>query len=187
LIFLTDISNNQNNQEFEQVVLPHLDALRRYALRLTMDSTRADDLLQDTVLRAFRFFDRFEPGTYIKAWLFKIMKNLFINSYRRNQRTGIQVPLEDEEGNTWDLPARDDVEGEVIEKLLPDEVEAAMNHLPEIFRDAVKMADLEGMSYVEISESLDIPIGTVRSRISRGRGMLRHELLAYARDRGLTH
>jgi RNA polymerase sigma-70 factor (ECF subfamily) len=174
-------------EEFEQEVLPHMETLHRYALRLTLNSSKAEDLLQETVMRAHRFFDRFETGTNIKAWLFKIMKNLFINMYRSSQRAGISVPLQDSEGNPWDLPGSTDVEEELMSQVLPDEVEKAVEHLPEIFREAVVLADLEGLSYLEIADALDIPIGTVRSRISRGRSILRRELYAYAKDRGMVH
>jgi len=172
----------ERQAEFEREVLPHIEMLQRYALRLTLNSSKAEDLLQETIMRAHRFFDRFEAGTNIKAWLFKIMKNLFINMYRSSQRAGVSLPLQDNEGKIWDLPSSTNVEEELMNKILPDEVEKAVEHLPEIFREAVKLADLEGLSYLEIADALEIPLGTVRSRISRGRSMLRRELFDYARN-----
>jgi len=173
---------------FNLEVLPHIDALSNYALRLTGDREEASDLLQETCLKAFRFFESFKPGTNCKAWLYRIMKNSFINRYRRAQKRpesvdydGIQeyyhsIRPDWEDGN--------DMQREVFDRLLSDEVTEAVKMLPPDFRTVVILSDLEDFTYEEIAEFVDCPIGTVRSRLHRGRRLLRDYLATYAGDKG---
>jgi RNA polymerase sigma-70 factor (ECF subfamily) len=172
-------------REFEELALPHLDSLYGTALRLTHNEKDAEDLVQDTILRAFRFFHRFERGTNVKAWLFKILTNTFANKYRKRQRERtildeVQTQAEIHEAG---LP---DPEAALAARLVSDQVKEALESVPEEFRLAVILADLEDFSYREIAEIVDCPIGTVMSRIYRGRRILQRKLLAYAREAGVV-
>ncbi len=179
---------------FESEMNPHLDALYRNALRLTGNANDAEDLLQDTYLRAYRFFYQYQPGTNAKAWLFRIMNTVFLNDYRRKSRQGETVSydgLEDfylynrltEDGVSGvggsDHPETENPEKAVLEKLDIETITRAIEALPIEFRDTVALATLEEMSYQEIAETLEIPIGTVRSRLSRGRKLLQRALWEY--------
>jgi RNA polymerase sigma-70 factor (ECF subfamily) len=173
---------------FEREMGPHVDALYRNALRLTGNSNDAEDLVQDTYLRAFRFFYQYQPGTNAKAWLFRIMNTVFLNEYRRKSRQADTVSydgLEDfylynriAENSSAVLPQQtaSSPEEEVLHKLDREAIEAAISRLPIEFRDTVALATLEGLAYQEISDILQIPIGTVRSRLSRGRRLLQKAL-----------
>lgn len=177
--------------DFEKLVLEHLDMLYAVALRLTRNAADAQDLTQNTVVKALRFHTKFEKGTYIKAWLLTILRNTFINEYRRKARRPTFVEL------TGAEPAADtspDPEvgyepvrrgPEELLELLEDEVKQAVESLPDDFRNAVIMADLEDMSYKEIASAMDCPLGTVMSRLYRGRKLLRERLHDYARDHRL--
>jgi len=182
----------RRSKEFEELVLQHLDMLYAVALRLTRNPTEAEDLTQNTLVKALRFHDKFKKGTYIKAWLLTILRNTFINEYRRKARRPMQVELtgaEPAEETSPDpevpLDLREQRREELLE-LLEDEVRHALDALPEDFRLAVIMADLEDRSYKEIAEAMDCPLGTVMSRLYRGRKLLRDQLEAYARDRRLV-
>ena len=178
--------------EFEQLVLEHLDMMYAVALRLTRNPTDAQDLTQNAVVKALRFHNKFQEGTYIKAWLITILRNTFINDYRRRSRnpalvelTGLEAAPDtaiDPEVNF--KPGKGDA-SELLE-LLDDNVKAAIDGLPEDFRQAVIMADLEDLSYKEIAEHMDCPLGTVMSRLYRGRKLLREQLDTYAVERRLT-
>lgn len=172
-------------REFEELALPHLDSLYGTALRLTHNEKDAEDLVQDTILRAFRFFHRFERGTNVKAWLFKILTNTFANKYRKRQRerTILDEVQTQAEINEAGLP---DPEAALAARLVSDQVKEALESVPEEFRLAVILADLEDFSYREIAEIVDCPIGTVMSRIYRGRRILQRKLLAYAREAGVV-
>jgi RNA polymerase sigma-70 factor (ECF subfamily) len=172
-------------REFEELALPHLDSLYGTALRLTHNEKDAEDLVQDTILRAFRFFHRFERGTNVKAWLFKILTNTFANKYRKRQRerTILDEVQTQAELNEAGLP---DPEAALAARLVSDQVKEALESVPEEFRLAVILADLEDFSYREIAEIVDCPIGTVMSRIYRGRRILQRKLLAYAREAGVV-
>ncbi len=165
---------------FEAEMNPHLDALYRNALRLTGNANDAEDLLQDTYLRAYRFFYQYQPGTNAKAWLFRIMNTVFLNDYRKKSRQGETVSydgLEDfylynrlsEDGLGGDHPETENPEKAVLEKLDIEIIQQAIQALPPEFRDTVALATVEEMSYQEIADMLEIPVGTVRSRLSRGR------------------
>jgi RNA polymerase sigma-70 factor (ECF subfamily) len=178
----------QRSPEFEQQVLEHLDMLYAVALNLTRNATDAEDLTQNAVVKALRFHDKFKEGTYIKAWLLTILRNTFINDYRKRSRMPVQVELTG--GEAADTPVAPKAGGEVdhveaMLELLDDEVRQAIAELPDDFRNAVIMADLEEKSYKEIAEFMGCPIGTVMSRLYRGRKILREQLGKYARERGL--
>ncbi len=173
----------EKNREFEEVYPEHMDSLYGVALRMTRDESDAQDLVQDVYLRAYRFFDTFERGTNLRAWLFKILRNTYINKYRKELKTPQMVDVYEVEVS-GDLCAPTTPEDEIFDNLLDDDVTMAMDSLPEEFRNAIILSDLEGFSYKEISGILDIPIGTVMSRIHRGRKLLRDILYDYAKKCG---
>ena len=175
---------------FEREALPHMDALYNFALRMTNDPDDADDLLQETYMKAYRFFDKFEPGTNCKAWLFRIMKNSFINLYRKSSKEPDKVDYNEVEEfyNTIRADSGDpnDLQDTMFANLLDDDVSKALDSLPEEFRTVVILCDIEGFTYEEIAEFVECPIGTVRSRLHRGRKMLRVKLFEYAHEHGYT-
>lgn len=185
---LSEAARKQNEQLFEQEFMPHLDALYNFAFHLTQSEEDANDLVQDTFLKAYRFIESYERGTNAKAWLFKILKNSFINEYRRKVRQPADVDFEeyvayqDAEDSTQvgDLDLRE----EVLRELIGDEVTEALNELPVDFRTVIILCDLEGFSYEEIAKIIDIPIGTVRSRLHRARNIMKEKLRDYARKMG---
>jgi RNA polymerase sigma-70 factor, ECF subfamily len=179
---------SSNHQDFEKEMLPHSKLLYNYALKMTGNSDDAKDLVQDTYMKAFRFFGSYEKGTNSKAWLFRIMKNSFINNYRKTANEPQKVSY-DEVENFLDLIKDDSVESPNLEKLmfdnkLGDEVSSALNVLPKEFRDVIILCDIEGWTYEEIAKYMNCPVGTVRSRIHRGRKMLEEELQSYAKEYG---
>jgi RNA polymerase sigma-70 factor (ECF subfamily) len=176
---------------FEAEALPLLPGLYRAALRLTRNPTDAEDLVQEAYLRAYRGFHQFTPGTNLKAWLYRILTNQFINTYRKKQREPQTVP--DEEVEDWYLYNRlareapdSSAEAVVLESMPDEDVRAALEALPETYRAAVLLADVEGFSYKEIAEILEIPMGTVMSRLHRGRKALEKALWEKVRERGLV-
>jgi RNA polymerase sigma-70 factor (ECF subfamily) len=178
---------------FESEALSFLDALYRTALRMTRSEAEAEDLVQETYIRAFRFRQQFTPGTNLKAWLFRILTNTFINQYRRKAARPDTTELDDVEESILYRHMRDvspgsaspDPEAELIDSTLSSEVKDALESLPEKFRTTL-LLDVEGFSYKEIAEMLDIPIGTVMSRLHRGRKFLQKRLYDVARDRGIV-
>ncbi len=173
---------------FEKEFLPHADALRTFAYHLTYNDEEADDLVQETFLKAFRFIENYEKGTNAKAWLFKILKNGFINEFRRKSKLPTHVDYEevskyhDEEEH---LPSGyTDLRVEMFHRLMGDEVTNAINELPVEFRTVILLCDVEAFSYEEISKILDIPLGTVRSRLHRARNLLKEKLKGYAESLG---
>lgn len=179
---------SERHRDFEQEALPHMDALYNFALRMTNDPDEADDLLQETYLKAYRFFDKFEKGTNCKAWLFRIMKNSFINMYRKTSKEPDKVDYHEVEEFYHMIRAEssdpNDLEARLFSNLLDDDVSRALEELPEEFRTVVILCDIEGFTYEEIADFVECPIGTVRSRLHRGRKMLRARLFEYARRRG---
>lgn len=174
--------------EFEKEAMPHMPLLKNYANKMTMNELDADDLLQETYMRAFRFFNKFEKGTNCKAWLFRIMKNLFINNYRKNQKTPNKVDY-DEIENFYETIKSDrtdssDLQEKVYNNLLDDEVTHALNSLQDDFKTVIILCDIEGLSYEEIAEFVQCPVGTVRSRLHRGRKLLQQKLNKYAMKKG---
>jgi RNA polymerase sigma-70 factor (ECF subfamily) len=178
---------------FETEALSFLDALYRTALRMTRSEAEAEDLVQETYIRAFRFRHQFTPGTNLKAWLFRILTNTFINQYRRKAARPDTTELDDVEESILYRHMRDvnpgsaspDPEAELIDNTVSSEVKDALEALPEKFRTTL-LLDFEGFSYKEIAEVLDIPIGTVMSRLHRGRKFLQKRLYDLARDRGIV-
>ncbi|MCS7054399.1 MAG: sigma-70 family RNA polymerase sigma factor [Ignavibacterium sp.] len=175
-------------EDFEREAIPHMDALYNFAFRLTGDSDEADDLVQETYLRAFRFFDKFEQGTNCKAWLFRILKNTFINKYRKETKEPDKVDYEEVDNYYENIkPSNTDsahLEKDIYDNLLDDEISEAVNSLPEDFRTVIILCDLEGYTYEEIADFIDIPVGTVRSRLHRARKMLFTKLYDYAANKG---
>jgi RNA polymerase sigma-70 factor (ECF subfamily) len=177
---------------FERDVLPLLPSLYGAALRMTRNPADAEDLVQDTYLRAYRGFGGFEEGTNLKAWLYRILTNSYINTYRKKQREPqiVEAPDDAEEWFLFDRLGGRNVEGsaeeEVLDRIPDADVKAALESLPENFRMPVLLADVEGFSYKEIAEIMDTPIGTVMSRLHRGRKALEKALWETAKERGLV-
>lgn len=175
-------------REFNVEMIPHMDALYNFAIRLANDPNDAEDLVQDTIVKAYRFFSSYERGTNAKAWLFRILKNSYINNYRKQSKQPFQVDYD--EISTYYESVRSersdttDMEEIMYRELLDDEVTRALNKLPEDFRTVVLLCDIEGFTYEEIANMLDVPIGTIRSRLHRGRNLLRTSLSQYASRRG---
>jgi RNA polymerase sigma-70 factor (ECF subfamily) len=170
--------------------MPFLDALYNTAYRMTRNAQDAEDLVQETYLKAYKYYDKFEEGTNLKAWLFKILKNTFINSYRKAQLQPPQSDFADIEESFESQISEDTTrqirnpEEELLENVLDEDVQRAVDQLPQDYRMVVLLADLEGFSYKEIGDILEIPVGTVMSRLYRGRRLLEAEMLRYAREHG---
>lgn len=172
---------------FERDVLPHLDLMYRVALRLTGEAANAEDLVQDTVLKAFRAWSSFRQGTNARGWLLTILRNTFINDYRRRRRTPVQVDIDVAEQHALTHEASGhDPEGEFFHSLVDDRILAAIDALPEEFREVVVLSDIEGFGYAHIAETLGVPMGTVKSRLSRARRQLQGTLLEYAIEAGIV-
>lgn len=177
------------DERFEAEALPYLGQLYGAALRLTGNPADAEDLVQQTALRAYAAFEQFERGTNLKAWLFKILTNTFISSYRKKQREPKTVSAdENDEFSLFDvlIEKTGTPEAQILDRIPDDEVRHALERLPEQFRTAVLLADVEGFAYQEIADMMDVPIGTVMSRLHRGRKALQKALWEYARERGLV-
>lgn len=178
------MSRPKSQQIFEDELFPHMDALKTFAYHLTYDESEADDLVQETYLKAHKFIENYDSGTNAKAWLFKILKNAYINEYRKKVRRPTQVQLDDvvsikteDEANSQ---AFHDLRDEIFEQTMGDEVTLAMRSLPEEFREVIILCDIEDFSYEEIAKTIELPIGTVRSRLFRARNMLKEKLKQYA-------
>ena len=182
-------STKKKHTEFEAEALPHMDVLYNFALRTTGNEDDARDLLQETYLKAYRFWDKYEKGTNIRAWLFRIMKNSYINRYRKETKEPDKVDYEDIENfyNTIRAESTDpnDLQKQLYGNLLGDEVTKALQSLPDDFRTVVILCDIEGLTYEEIAEFVECPIGTVRSRLHRGRKLLQAKLFEYAKQQGM--
>jgi RNA polymerase sigma-70 factor (ECF subfamily) len=182
-------ATRQRQLEFEAEAAPQTDILYNFALRTTGNPDDARDLLQETFLKAYRFWDKYEKGTNIRAWLFRIMKNSYINRYRKETREPGMVDYGDVENFYDSIRAEstdtNDLQEKIFGNILGDEVTEALQALPEDFRTVVILADIEGLSYEEIAEFLNCPIGTIRSRLHRGRKILQTQLFDYAREYGL--
>jgi RNA polymerase sigma-70 factor, ECF subfamily len=176
------------HRDFEKQAVPHMGILYNYALRMTGNADDAEDLLQDTFMKAYRFWDKFEQGTNMRAWLFRIMKNTYINLYRKEVKEPDKVDYEDIQNyyNTIrdDSTDPNDLQQKLFGQLLDDEISKALESLPEDFRTVVILCDIEGLTYEEIAEFVQCPVGTVRSRLHRGRKLLHTALFEYAKKRG---
>ena len=177
---------------FEREALPLLDGLYAAALRLTRNPDDASDLVQETVERAYKAFHQYKPGTNLKAWMYRIQTNNYINGYRKKQREPLQSSADDVED--WQMAQAEShsstglrsAEAEALDQLPDGDIKAAMASIPEDFRLAVYYADVEGFAYKEIADIMGTPVGTVMSRLHRGRRLLRDQLTEYARERGFV-
>ena len=181
-------NEKQKMRIFDGEFLPHIDAMYNFAFRLTFDEDDAKDLVQETYLKAFRFINSFEEGTNAKAWLFRILKNSFINDYRKKSKEPAKVDYNDVESyyNSEDAQVEmtTDLRVESLRDMIGDEVSNALNSLAVDFRTVIILCDLEGFTYEEMAKILDIPIGTVRSRLHRARNLLKDKLRSYAQSMG---
>lgn len=178
----------KKQQAFNEEILPHLDSLYNFGLRLTSDPNDAEDLVQDTIVKAYRFFSSYEKGTNAKAWLFRILKNSYINNYRRKSKKPQEVDY-DEVATFYETIRAErtetsDLEDKMFRELIDDELTNALDRIPEDFRTVVLLCDVEDFTYEEIANMLDVPIGTIRSRLHRGRNLLKAQLMEYASKRG---
>ena len=182
------------SETFEQEALPHLDAVYRFALRLTKSESEAEDLVQETFLRAYRAWDQYTLGTKAKSWLFTICRNAFLRGRERDTRRDELVSEAATTESSSQTAANEtplfagqadyDPEGDFFRGLVDDEVLAAIDELPEDFREVVVLSDLHGMTYQEVAEIVEVPLGTVKSRLFRGRKMLQEALYDYAIESG---
>ena len=189
LLVMTSAASARS-QLFEEQAMEHIDKLYAHAMRKTGNSADANDLVQETYLKAFAAFDQFQQGTNIKAWLHRILENTYINQYRKQQNQPYYSPLEElEDWQLGDAESRTatssrSAEAEAIDHLPASAIKDALQALPEDFRAAVYLVDVEGYSYQEVADIMDTPTGTVMSRLHRGRKLLREQLADYAREQG---
>ncbi|MCR9287307.1 MAG: sigma-70 family RNA polymerase sigma factor [Bacteroidetes bacterium] len=189
MMVMLDNDTKRRERVFEVEFLPQIDALYNFAFHLTFNEDDANDLVQETYLKAFRFIDSYHEGTNAKAWLFKILKNAFINHYRKKSNRPTKVDYEEivtfqNAENDTNFSSYMDLREEMFQGMMGDEVTNAINSLPVDFRTVILLCDIEGFKYEEISKIIDIPIGTVRSRLHRARNMLKEKLTAYAATLG---
>ena len=182
-------SDLEKNRVFDKEFMPHIDSMYNFAFRLTNDEDDANDLVQDTYLKAFRFINSFSQGTNAKAWLFRILKNSFINDFRKKSKEPAKVDYQDVEttyNSEEDAETNQtvDLRVESVQDLIGDEIANALNALPVDFRTVNILCDVEGFTYEEMAKILDIPIGTVRSRLHRARMLLKEKLKSYAKSLG---
>ena len=181
-------SDSERTSIFDNEFMPHINSMYNFAYRLTLDEDDAKDLLQDTYLKAFRFIDSFQQGTNAKAWLFRILKNSFINDYRKRSKEPSKVDYQEVESyyNSDDVDRQitPDLRVETLQDMIGDEISNALNSLDVDFRTVIILCDLEGFKYDEMAKILDIPIGTVRSRLHRARNLLKEKLSEYAKKMG---
>ena len=183
-----NITKEEKDRLFETEFFVHINAMYNFAYRLVMDEDEANDLVQDAFLKAYRFFDYYQQGTNAKAWLFRILKNAFINDYRKKSKRPAQIDYNeveefynsDDEGTSLTV----DLRSETVKQKMGDEVVNAINTLPADFRMVIILCDIEDFTYEEMAKILDIPIGTVRSRLYRARNVLKNKLNDYAKKLG---
>ncbi|WMJ75438.1 sigma-70 family RNA polymerase sigma factor [Cytophagaceae bacterium ABcell3] len=186
-----EINKAQKDSQFEKEFMPLIDSLYNFAYRLTLDEDDANDLVQETYMKAYRFFGSYEQGTNAKAWLFRILKNSFINDFRKKSKEPSKVDYQEVESfyNSDDVDAdiTTDLRIDSLQEMIGDEVANALNSLAVDFRTIIILCDLEGFTYEEMSKILDIPIGTVRSRLHRARNLLKEKLREYAGHMGYNN
>lgn len=183
--------NNFRDEEFIKEALPHEDALYNYALKISGNADDAQDLVQETYFKAYRHFDKFQSGTNSKAWMFMILKNSFINEYRKSKREPYKLDYEQIQ-NFYDNVKSDRAQENNLDKefyndLLDDELTEAIDQLPTKMREVFLLCDLDGNSYEETAELVGCPVGTVRSRLHRARHMLQENLMDYAKEKGILN
>ena len=181
-------TQKEKESVFDKEFLPHIGPMYNFAYRLTFDDDDAKDLVQDTYLKAYRFITSFEQGTNAKAWLFRIMKNSFINDFRKKSKQPAKVDYQEVEtfynSDDVDKAITTDLRVETVQDMIGDEISNALNSLDVDFRTVIILCDLEGFKYDEMAKILDIPIGTVRSRLHRARNLLKEKLSDYANKMG---
>lgn len=178
-------SVDEQRRAFEQEAVPHLDTAYRVALRLTGDPARAEDLVQDTMLKALRSWHQYQPGTNLRAWLLTILRNTFINDYRREKTRGPTVDITEAENfSLFEEVGDRDPEGRFFDQIVDDQVLRSIDQLPEEFRETLVLSDLEGLPYQEIARITGVPVGTVKSRLFRARKALQSRLYDYAVEMG---
>lgn len=181
-------SDAEKGEIFNQEFLPHIRSMYNFAHRLTLDEDDAKDLVQDTYLKAYRFIESFQKGTNAKAWLFRILKNSFINDYRKKIKEPSKVDYQEVESyynsDEVDRQITPDLRVDALKDMIGDEISNALNALDVDFRTVIILCDLEGFKYEEMAKILDIPIGTVRSRLHRARNLLKEKLSEYAKEMG---
>lgn len=184
-------TDTEKKEIFDKEFMPHINAMYNFAYRLTLERDDAKDLLQDTYLKAYRFINSFQQGTNAKAWLFRILKNSFINDYRRKSKEPSKVDYQEVEAyyNSEDVDRQitPDLRVESLNNMIGDEISNALNSLDVDFRTVIILCDLEGFKYEEMAKILDIPIGTVRSRLHRARNLLKEKLSEYAKSMGYNN
>ncbi|MBK8291897.1 MAG: sigma-70 family RNA polymerase sigma factor [Flammeovirgaceae bacterium] len=178
----------EKNDIFNNEFLPHINSMYNFGYRLTFDQDDAKDLVQDTYLKAYRFIESFQQGTNAKAWLFRILKNSFINDYRKKTKEPSKVDYQEVEtyynSEEVDRQITPDLRVESLKDMIGDEISNALNSLDVDFRTVIILCDLEGFKYEEMAKILDIPIGTVRSRLHRARNLLKEKLSQHAKSMG---
>ncbi|HXA00718.1 MAG TPA: sigma-70 family RNA polymerase sigma factor [Cytophagaceae bacterium] len=183
-----NIKKAESDAQFEKEFMPLIGSLYNFAYRLTLDEDDANDLVQETYMKAYRFFDSYEQGTNAKAWLFRILKNSFINDFRKKSKQPSKIDYQEVESfyNSDDIDENitTDLRIESVQEMIGDEVANALNSLAVDFRTIIILCDLEGFTYEEMAKILDIPIGTVRSRLHRARNLLKDKLKKYANTMG---
>lgn len=183
-----EYSESKKLEIFDREFLPHINSMYNFAYRLTYDEDDANDLVQETYMKAFRFIGSFQEGTNAKAWLFRILKNSFINDFRKKSKQPAKVDYQEVEtfynSDDVDESITTDLRVETVQDMIGDEVSTALNALAVDFRTVIILCDLEGFTYEEMAKILDIPIGTVRSRLHRARNLLKDKLKTYANSMG---
>lgn len=178
-------TSEQKRRAFEREALPHLDSVYRVALRLSGNEAQAEDLTQETMLKAYRAWHQYEEGTNVRAWLLTILRHTFINEYRKAQRAGPTVDVTElEKFTVFHEIQESDPEGRFFDQLVDDDIIEAIDRLPDEFRETLILSDVEGLPYAEIARVTDVPVGTVKSRLYRARQAMQRELYDYALEMG---
>jgi RNA polymerase sigma-70 factor (ECF subfamily) len=183
---VSDQDKSHHDKIFEEEFLPHAEALKTFAYHLTYNEEEANDLVQETFFKAYRAIDKYQEGTFAKAWLFKILKNAYINEYRKKAIRPSKVELDDavtfHDSDDERITGYMDLREDIFSSMMGDEVTTALNTLPLEYRSILLLCDIEDFSYEEIAKILDLPLGTVRSRLFRARNMLKEKLKKYAEE-----